>query len=411
MAMTAAPRPDLFFADRYGLTQSRLDALVGSAASRVDYADVFIEYQVAEELVIEDGVVKKASRTISQGGGIRAQAGRADGVRLHGRPGHPSPRGRGAAGAGHRRAPGGGRPGRGPLEPATPRSLQSRPRARGSGPQREGGPARPGGPDGACPGPSRAPGHRDARLSRADGADRDLRQLAAGGRAALDPTERDGGRRGRRPARGRELRGRRARGVRLLHRGRALGPVREGGGAPGPREAGRGRRAGGDDDGRAGTGMAGHPAPRGDRPRPRGRLQPEGRVRVHGARRRACRLRSRHRRGRRDHPQPPGLAQRRRRGDAHEPHGTHRERGAARVHAGPAQRAAPRNGIDRQRPARVVPAPADAAHDEHVHAGRRGGARGHRALRSPTGSTPSRSAAGRWTSPAGSSCSRRARPT
>ena len=69
MAMTAAPRPDLFFADRYGLTQSRLDALVGSAASRVDYADVFIEYQVAEELVIEDGVVKKASRTISQGGG------------------------------------------------------------------------------------------------------------------------------------------------------------------------------------------------------------------------------------------------------------------------------------------------------------------------------------------------------
>src|SRR5262245_52169298 len=75
MAMTAAPQPDLFFADRYGLTQSRLDSLVGSAASRVDYADVFIEYQVAEELVIEDGVVKKASRTISQGGGVRAQAG------------------------------------------------------------------------------------------------------------------------------------------------------------------------------------------------------------------------------------------------------------------------------------------------------------------------------------------------
>ena len=211
--------------------------------------------------------------------------GGAHGVRLHGRPGHPSPRGRGAAGPGHRRAPGGGRPGRGPLEPATPRSLQSRPRARGSGPQREGGAARPGGPNGAGPGPSRAPGHRDARLSRADRADRDLRQLAAGGRAALDPTERDGGRRGRRPARGRELRGRRARGVRLLHRGRALGALREGGGAPGPREAGRGRRAGGDDDGRAGTGLAGHPAPRGDRPRPRGRLQPEGRVRVHGARR------------------------------------------------------------------------------------------------------------------------------
>jgi TldD protein len=74
---TATPpaRPDRFFADRFGLTQPRLDALVGSAASRVDYADVFVEYQVAEELVLEDGVVKRASRTITQGAGVRAQAG------------------------------------------------------------------------------------------------------------------------------------------------------------------------------------------------------------------------------------------------------------------------------------------------------------------------------------------------
>jgi TldD protein len=41
----------------------------------VDYADVFIEHQVNEELVLEDGVVKKASRTISQGAGVRAQSG------------------------------------------------------------------------------------------------------------------------------------------------------------------------------------------------------------------------------------------------------------------------------------------------------------------------------------------------
>src|SRR5262245_65940933 len=76
--MTTPPlpaRPEVFFADRFGLTQPRLEALVGSAASRVDYADVFIEYQVAEEMVLEDGVVKRASRTISQGGGVRAQAG------------------------------------------------------------------------------------------------------------------------------------------------------------------------------------------------------------------------------------------------------------------------------------------------------------------------------------------------
>jgi TldD protein len=69
-------RPEHFFADRYGLTLARLDDVVGAALrGPVDYADVFIEHQVAEDLVLEDGVVKKASRTISQGAGVRAQAG------------------------------------------------------------------------------------------------------------------------------------------------------------------------------------------------------------------------------------------------------------------------------------------------------------------------------------------------
>ncbi|MBI3457667.1 MAG: metalloprotease TldD [Candidatus Rokubacteria bacterium] len=70
------PAPERFFADRYGLTAGRLERLLGSAAGgRVDYADVFIEHQVGEELLLEDGVVKKASRSISQGAGVRAQAG------------------------------------------------------------------------------------------------------------------------------------------------------------------------------------------------------------------------------------------------------------------------------------------------------------------------------------------------
>jgi len=68
-------RPERFFEDRFGLSESRLATLVGTTASRVDYADIFIEYQVGEELVLEDGAVKRASRTISQGGGVRAQAG------------------------------------------------------------------------------------------------------------------------------------------------------------------------------------------------------------------------------------------------------------------------------------------------------------------------------------------------
>jgi TldD protein len=68
--------PERFFADRYGLTSGRLERLLGSAGrGPVDHADVFVEHQVSEEIVLEDGVVKTASRTISQGAGVRAQAG------------------------------------------------------------------------------------------------------------------------------------------------------------------------------------------------------------------------------------------------------------------------------------------------------------------------------------------------
>jgi TldD protein len=75
-AIRELPAPERFFADRYGLTPHRLERLLGSAgAGPVDYADVFLEYQVEEELQLEDGVVKKASRAINQGAGVRAQSG------------------------------------------------------------------------------------------------------------------------------------------------------------------------------------------------------------------------------------------------------------------------------------------------------------------------------------------------
>jgi TldD protein len=78
--MTISPaelsRPERFFAHRFGLDAGRLETLVGSAArGAVDYADVFIEHEVTEDFLLEDGVVKKASRAISQGAGVRAQAG------------------------------------------------------------------------------------------------------------------------------------------------------------------------------------------------------------------------------------------------------------------------------------------------------------------------------------------------
>src|SRR5262245_8857808 len=69
-------RPERFFEDRFGLTASALERLLGSQlAGRVDHADLSLEYRISEELTLEEGAVKKASRHVSQGAGIRAQSG------------------------------------------------------------------------------------------------------------------------------------------------------------------------------------------------------------------------------------------------------------------------------------------------------------------------------------------------
>src|SRR2546427_4066552 len=69
-------RPERFFENRFGLTSSAMERLLGSQlAGRVDHADLFLEYRISEELALEDGAVKKASRHVSQGAGIRAQSG------------------------------------------------------------------------------------------------------------------------------------------------------------------------------------------------------------------------------------------------------------------------------------------------------------------------------------------------
>jgi TldD protein len=53
-----------------------MERLLGSQlAGRVDHADLFLEYRISEELTLEEGAVKKASRHVSQGAGIRAQSG------------------------------------------------------------------------------------------------------------------------------------------------------------------------------------------------------------------------------------------------------------------------------------------------------------------------------------------------
>jgi TldD protein len=69
-------RPERFFADRFNVTPGLMDRLLGSALrGRVEDADVYLEYRINEELVIEESTIKKASRHVSQGAGVRAQAG------------------------------------------------------------------------------------------------------------------------------------------------------------------------------------------------------------------------------------------------------------------------------------------------------------------------------------------------
>ena len=74
--MTELTRPERFFADRFDITPGLIDRLLGSSLrGRVEDADVYLEYRINEELVIEESVIKKASRHVSQGAGVRAQAG------------------------------------------------------------------------------------------------------------------------------------------------------------------------------------------------------------------------------------------------------------------------------------------------------------------------------------------------
>src|SRR5881392_899274 len=76
MTELARTRPESFFADRFNLTESLLERVLGgNLLARADDADVYLEYRVNEELQLEDGAVKKASRHVSQGAGVRALSG------------------------------------------------------------------------------------------------------------------------------------------------------------------------------------------------------------------------------------------------------------------------------------------------------------------------------------------------
>jgi TldD protein len=74
--MDAVVIPERFFLDRFDLGAAALDRVLGTAvATRADHADLFFEYRIAQTASLEDGVVKKATRSVRQGVGVRVLAG------------------------------------------------------------------------------------------------------------------------------------------------------------------------------------------------------------------------------------------------------------------------------------------------------------------------------------------------
>jgi TldD protein len=67
---------DRFFSDAFGITQQTLHGLLSAAlAHGGDYADLYFEYRAKDTLTLEEGILKNASKNISQGVGIRVLSG------------------------------------------------------------------------------------------------------------------------------------------------------------------------------------------------------------------------------------------------------------------------------------------------------------------------------------------------
>ncbi|HIE65185.1 MAG: metalloprotease TldD [Nitrospira sp.] len=66
-------RPEKFFLERYDLSSASFESALGRVlGKKIDYADLYFEYETSESLSLEEGIVKKVSKNISQGVGVRA---------------------------------------------------------------------------------------------------------------------------------------------------------------------------------------------------------------------------------------------------------------------------------------------------------------------------------------------------
>jgi TldD protein len=65
-------QPEKFFLNRFGMNESALEKILGSALERkADYADLFFEYRSAEGLGLEESMVNHTSKSVSHGVGVR----------------------------------------------------------------------------------------------------------------------------------------------------------------------------------------------------------------------------------------------------------------------------------------------------------------------------------------------------
>jgi TldD protein len=69
-------KPERFFAERFGLSDRGLERVLGTALERrADFADLYFEFRVNQTASLEEGIVRKATRNVSQGVGVRVVAG------------------------------------------------------------------------------------------------------------------------------------------------------------------------------------------------------------------------------------------------------------------------------------------------------------------------------------------------
>ncbi len=67
--------PRNFFLDRFALDDGALEDTIGTAIARkADFADIYFEFRSSESFSLEEGIVKRANKNISQGAGVRVVA-------------------------------------------------------------------------------------------------------------------------------------------------------------------------------------------------------------------------------------------------------------------------------------------------------------------------------------------------